>query len=159
MLYISPGLLWVIFANKISMDGLDNPQVTLPQKWFASLVHQQCFLKLSAMRIYYRKDGMTVTGIPSPVNQTLPWTFLCSLGEYKAVVEACSRVFFIGFLMNWIRRVSTLASKPKPSFQILSFHFAVLETHSKIKELIIIYRLCPAFPCQLQLATSGRARG
>lgn len=106
MSYISPGLLWVVFANKISMDGPDNPEVTLPQKWFATLVHQQCFLKLSALSIYYRKDGMTVTGIPSPVNQALPWTFLRSLGEYKAVVEACSRGFFIGFLMNWIRRVA-----------------------------------------------------
>ena len=39
MLHISLGLLWVVFANKISVDGLDNLEVALPQKWSALLVH------------------------------------------------------------------------------------------------------------------------
>lgn len=38
-MYISPGLLWVVFANKISVDELDNLEATLPQKWSASTVY------------------------------------------------------------------------------------------------------------------------
>lgn len=101
MLHISSGLVWVDFAKKSSVHGRDNLKATLPQKWSALLVQSECFIKLSAMRPYYRKDEMTVAGIPFPVNHALPWTFLRSLGEWEAAVDVYSWRFFIGFLMNW----------------------------------------------------------
>lgn len=80
MLYISSDLLQDDFANESSADRLDDLEVTLPQKRSAWLVHRLC-VNLLATKPYYSKDEMTVTGIPFPVNHTLPWTFLCSLGE------------------------------------------------------------------------------
>ena len=54
-MYRPPDLLWVAFANQSSMEGLDNLEMTRPQKWTAMLVQQHCFPKLSAMRPYYKK--------------------------------------------------------------------------------------------------------